>query len=173
MGTSPDPDDLPAGLPSARSNTVVIAIATVVLSIPFLALIGYGVSRCASEELGDTLAEIGISGLDQPAEKPLTLAEGAELAFGVDTGYEYQGGAAARLDVELTRAGAAVAETSCLMKSWTGSGSGVGHTGSAWYGDFACRLVVPPGGADGVRAKVRNTGSGRLVLTDTKLLVKR
>ena len=169
--SSDDPNDLPAGVPSPRSNTVVHVVLAILGSLPFLGLVGYMVSRCASEELGDTLGEIPIVQLDAPVERPFDLATGTGLSFGLSTSYEVAGSPAARLDVTLTRDGADVAETSCLMKSWGGVGK-VAQGGSTWYGDWGCRLEVPAGGAKGIRAKVRNTGRGRLVLSHTKVLVK-
>lgn len=169
--SSDDPNDLPAGVPSPRSNTVIHVAGAIVASLPFLGLIGYMVSRCASEELGDTLGEIPIVKLDAPVEQRFDLAAGTELSFGLSTSYEVSGSPAARLDVTLTRDGADVAETSCLMKSWGGVGK-VARGGSTWYGDWGCRVEVPAGGAKGIRAKVRNTGRGSLILSNTKVLVK-
>ncbi|MBK9001387.1 MAG: hypothetical protein IPM35_37180 [Myxococcales bacterium] len=167
-----DPNDLPAGVPSPRSNTVIHVAVAIVASLPFLGLIGYMVSRCASEELGDTFGEIPIAKLDAPVEKPFDLAAGTGLSFGLSTNYQVTGSPAARLDVVLTRDGADVAETSCLMKSWGGSGR-VASGGSTWYGDWGCKLEVPAGGAKGIRAKVRNTGRGSLIVTEAKVLVKK
>lgn len=166
-------DDLPAGLPSKRSNSVVIGVASAVVSLPFLALVGFVVHQCGRTYLADTLVEIDVAGLDQPAERSLQLKAGAELLFAVSSGYSYSGNPVVMLDASLLRDGSEVATEACNMKGFTGVGaSGSGST--TWYGDagWTCTLNVPEGGASAIRVKVRRSGSGALDLHHTSVIVK-
>jgi hypothetical protein len=168
-----DPDDVP-GLPSKRSNSVILAVASGVAALPMLALAAYGVRECSRTTMADTIAEIAVTGLDQPAEHPLQLAAGTEVLFAVATGYEYSDNPVVMLTPSLLRDGVEVAKNDCNMKGFTGVGA-FGSGRNTFYGDagWTCSLTVPEGGASALRVKVWRSGKGALELSGTTVIVKK
>jgi hypothetical protein len=169
-----DPIDLPAGVPSARSNKIIIAVASAVAAIPLLALLVYSIVHATTALRADDLGSIDIRAVGQAAEAPFHLKAGDALLFGLGASYRYSGNPAIMLEVSLRRGGSEVAETRCNMKSFKGFGSmGTGH--QVWYGDMGwhCVIDVPPGDATSVRVTVTKQGEGSLSLSDMSVLVKR
>jgi hypothetical protein len=168
-----DPIEMPAGVPSERSNKVILLVASAILGIPLLGLLLYVFVDMALDGLAETLAEVAVPALGQPGEARRNFKAGDTLVFSLATSYSCSGNSSVSLEVSLQRDGAEVAQTRCSMKSFTGLGaSGSGTV--VWYGDgWKCTLDVPPGGATSIRATVVKKGDGSLTLSDTSVLVKR
>jgi hypothetical protein len=103
------------------------------------------------------VARVPLAKMGEPSSSWVQLSEGTELTF-VMGAERYKAKSNIELggEVELLRGGTQVAVTrDCPRMDVKGSTSG-----SLWLHDRNCKLTVPPGGADAVRAKMFLTKGG-------------
>ncbi len=168
-----EPSELPAGVPSARSNAVILWVVTGVVAIPLLGLLVWMIVDKVGTVTAPQIGQVSVSRMGEPVETKLMPRVGKPLIFALETSYDYSGGCAVILNVSLLSDGKEVASTECTMKSFGGvSPAGNGH--NTWYGNagWTCELAVPQAGANSVRVTVRKGGSGTINLSDTQVFIK-
>lgn len=117
-----------------------------------------------------SLGSIPLTGLEQPAERLVTLRDG-RVGFGFRVGScSYAGADYIVINVDLLRDGQSVAHMRCRafeLEGDAGGGSGETHYNSD------CQMAVPAGGATAVRAVASQEGRGRLSMSRADVLMYR